>query len=149
VDLFAQILFDLGREIGVDLYPDVNRICQINYQDELHIQIQFDEVKEQLLIASFLCDIPPGKYREQVLRSALISNGEFPRIGTLAYSDRNNKLTLFDTVSTKNLNPQALFKRLEQFIEKGHLWKEAIETGKPLPTLPEKGTGGSMFGLKP
>lgn len=149
MDLFAQILFDLGKEIGVDLYPDSNRICQINYQDELHIQITFDEAKEQLLIASFLCEVPPGKYREKLLREALISNGEYPRVGTLAYSERNNKLTLFETVSSKNLQIPTLFKLLERFIEKGHLWKDAVETGKPLPSVPEKGSGSSMFGLKP
>ncbi|MBS0628881.1 MAG: CesT family type III secretion system chaperone [Verrucomicrobia bacterium] len=144
MDLFAQVLFDLGREIGVDLYPDPNRICQINYQDELHIQLHYDEVKEQILIASFLCDVPPGKYREQLLRACLISNGEYPRMGTLAYSERNNKLTLFEYIFAKNLTVQTL----QKFIEKGHLWKDAVENGKPLPTLPEKGSGGGMFGLK-
>ncbi len=144
MDLFAQVLFDLGREIGVDLYPDANRICQINYQDELHIQLQYDEPKEQILIASFLCDVPPGKYREQLLRTALISNNEYPRMGTLAFSERNNKLTLFEYVSAKNLTVQTL----EKFIEKGHLWKDAVENGKPLPTVAEKESGGGMFGLK-
>lgn len=148
MDLFAQILFDLGKEIGVDLYPDSNRICQINYQDELHIQLQHDEAKEQILIASFLCDVPPGKYREQLLRAALLSNGEYPRIGTLAYSERNNKLTLFEMVPTQNLSTDKLYKLLEQFIEKGHNWKEAVEKGKSLPSPQEKGGGSGMFGLK-
>lgn len=149
MDLFGQILFDLGKEIGVDLYPDVNRICQLNFRDELHIQLQFEEVKEQILIACFLCDVPPGKYREKLLKEALISNSEYPRIGTLAYSERNNKLTLFAYVSTINLTSSALFKTLEQFIDKGLLWKEAVEKGTPLPTPAEKGKGGSIFGLKP
>jgi len=138
MDLFAQILYDLGTEIGVDLYPDVNRICQINYHDELHIQLQYDEAKEQILIASFLCDIPPGKYREKLLKEALINNGDYPRIGTLAYSERNNKLTLFEYVPSSNLTGQNLFNILEKFIEKGHLWKDAVENGRPLPSGSKK-----------
>lgn len=148
MDLFAQILFDLGKEIGVDLYPDSKRICQLNYEDRLHIQLQYDEVKEEILIASFLCDVPPGKYREQLLQGALLNNGQYPRVGTLAYSERNNKLTLFAGISSKNLSTDALYKFLEEFIEKGLSWKDAVENGKTLPTLQEKDSGSGMFGLK-
>lgn len=150
MDRFAQILFDLGKEIGVELYPDPNRICQINYQDELHLQIHYDESSQQLLFASFLCDVPPGKYREKLLRSALQSNNEYPRIGTLAYSERNNQLTLFEYIPAVNVQIDKLFQFLQAFIEKGISWKNAIERGLPLPVSPPKSSQGpSMFGMKP
>lgn len=150
MDRFSEILYDLGKEIGVDLYPDENRICQLNFQDRLHIQLQYDEPSEKILIACFVCDVPPGKYREKLLKEALKSNALYPRLGTLGYSERNNKLTLFEYVHIPGLKGEKLFETLEAFIAKAVDWKEAVEGGKPLPTVEKKrGPDESMFGLKP
>lgn len=147
MDRFSQILYDLGKEIGTDLYPDQHRLCQLNWQDQLHIQLQYEEAKDRLLIGTFLCDVPPGKFREKIFREALKSNAEFPRIGTLAYSDRNNKLTFFEYVYPDNLRSDKLFQLLQQFVSKAHQWKEAIEKNRPLPEITEKPIkGDSIFG---
>lgn len=138
MDRFSQILYDLGKEMNTDLYPDQHRLCQLNWQDQLHIQLEYEEAKERLLIGTFLCDVPPGKFREKIFREALKSNAAFPRIGTLAYSDRNNKLTLFEYVYADNLRSDKLFQLLQQFINKAHQWKEAIEKNRPLPGITEK-----------
>lgn len=149
MDRFRQILYDLGKEIGIDLYPDSNGICQLNYKDKLHIQIHYEEGKERLMIATFVCECPPGKYREKLLKEALKSNGEYPRIGTLAYSERNNQLTLFEYLYAAGLRGETLFNTLKKFVEKTFLWKDAVETGKPLPTSGKTTKGNSMFGLEP
>lgn len=133
MDRFAQILYDLGKEMGVDLYPDQNRICQLNYRSELHIQLKYEENKQQLVISTFLCEIPPGKYREKILRAGLISNQEYPRIGTLSYCERKNQLTLFEVLFAPTLKGGQLLKVLLAFIEKGKNWKEAIERGGSFP----------------
>lgn len=135
MDYFSELLYDLGREIGEALYPDSNRICQLNYHGQLHVQIEYFEPKQQLLIASFLCEIPPGKYREMLFKEALKTNDKYPRIGTLAYSERNNQLVLFAFLPTPSLNGRQLFHFIEQFIPKAMGWKEAVERGRPLPTI--------------
>lgn len=149
MDRFETILLELGDEIDVDLVPDQNRICQINYMDELHIQLQYDERKESLLIASFLCEVPPGKYREKLLKEALKSNGEYPRVGTLAYSERNNQLTFFTYVPAPGLKAEALSKILESFIRTASGWKEAVERGKSLPTSEGPSSNSGIFGIRP
>lgn len=151
MDRFAQILYDLGKEIGVDLYPDPNRICQVNYDEKLHLQLQYDETKEMLLIATFVCEVPAGKYREKLLKEGLAHNREYPRIGTLAYSERNNQLTLFENLHAPGLKTQALFDFLVEFVEEALAWKDAVENGRPLPTSQgSKETGGdNIFGMKP
>lgn len=150
MDRFAQILYDLGSEMDLDLYPDPNRICQLNYHDELHIQIHFDEIKEEIIIACFLCEIPPGRYREKLLRAALISNNDYPRVGTLSYSEKNNKLTLVEKVYAPNMPSAKLHQIMQDFFDKGKTWKEAVEKGGLLPVQPSnKNSGGSMFGMKP
>lgn len=150
MDRFSQILYDLGKEIQTDLFVDTNRVCQLNYKDQLSIQLQYLEPKELLLVAAFLCEIPPGKFREKLFRESLIHNDEFPRVGTLAFSERNNQLTFFEFVPAVELTGEKLFVFLETFVENALPWKEAVETGKPLPTAgkPNQGDNG-LFGLKP
>ncbi len=149
MDRFAQLLYDLSKEIELDLYPDENRICQLNYHDLLDIQISLDEVKEQAMIATFICEIPPGKYREKLLKTALMANNEYPRPGTFAYSERNNNLTLFTYIPTEGLTGEKLYQAFSELVEVALLWKDAVENGKPLPSASSKGGGDSMFGLKP
>jgi len=148
MDRFSQVLYDLGLILEDSLYIDENRVCQLNYKDELHIQLQFEESKEQLLVGSFLCEVPPGKYREKLLKEALRFNEEYPRIGTLAYSERNNMLTLFETIPAAGLTGEKLFEWLERFIEEGKEWKNAVEGGHPLPSPKSPNESGGMFGIK-
>lgn len=95
IDRFPELLQELATELDIDLYPDKRGACKLVTEDGLHVQMEVDVRQESLLIASFICEIPPGKFRENILRDALKSNGPFPKNGTLAYSERNNKLTLF------------------------------------------------------
>ena len=149
MDRFQQILYDLGKEIDVELYPDQNQICQINYHDQIHLQIIYEEAKERIMLATFICDVPPGKYREKLLKAALIQNGEYPRAGTFAYSERNNKLTLFTYTPAFELTGEKLHKKLDALIELASVWKDAVENGKPLPAPSTgSGSGEGMFGLK-
>jgi len=148
MDRFSQILYDLGQILEETLYIDENRVCQLNYNDELHLQMQYDEGKDQLLIGSFLCDVPPGKYREKLLKEALKTNGEYPRIATLAFSERNNKLTLFESLPAVGLTGEKLFEWLEKFIELGKEWKTAVESGRALPSPKSSEGSGGMLGIK-
>lgn len=149
MDRFANILFDLGKELLTDLYPDENRICQINYEEKLQIQIQFDESKDQIFIGVFLADVPPGKYREKLLRASLVYNEKYPRIGTMGYSERNNQLTLFHYLPAAEITSSQLAQVFQDFAQTALEWKEAIEGGKALPIDPPKNQGGSLFGLHP
>lgn len=149
MERFAQILYDLGEEIGEKLYPDSNHICKLNYQGILHLQLEFDETRQEVLVASLLCDVPPGKYRELLLKDALKANNENPRIGTFGYSDRNNKLALFHYLYAPHVTGPMLVEFLEKFIQKALEWKNAVEKGLPLPVAPPKSSQGSIFGLKP
>lgn len=148
MDLFAQILFDLGKEVNTELYPDHHRLCQLNYNDELHLQLQHNETRETILIGAFLCEVPAGKYREKLFLAALNHNHNASEFGALAYSERNNQLTLFKEMTIHGLNGEKLFQLLEKFIALGIAWKEAVVNGKPFPIESKKGGTGSMFGMK-
>lgn len=150
MDRFEELLKELEKIYNVSLHPDKNRACLLNVNNVLHVQIEIDSSKDRVLVAVFICDVPPGKFRELCLKEALKTNDYFPRIGTLGFSERNNKLTLHDFLPLATLHGQQLGEYLNDFIAKADLWRTSVERG----TLPEgtaKAESGKTFpfGLKP
>ncbi len=149
MDRFAQILYDLGQELGLDLFPDTNMICEINYQDTLHIQIEFDEVEDRVVIDTFVCEVPAGKFREKLLHAGLIYNNDENNAGTFAYCESNNMLAFFEYLPAANLSGEAFAKTFQKFIDTAMEWKTSVEKGKPLPIRPPTGEDHeSIFGIK-
>lgn len=130
MDRFEELLKELGKILGIPLHVDKNNACRLNINNILHIQLEQDPVKGRLLVACYICDIPPGKFREITLKEALKANYLYPRVGTLAYAERNNKLTLFEYLPFLELTGEKLSVFLFQFIEKANTWREAIESGR-------------------
>lgn len=129
IDRFEELLNELGEEYGLSLHPDRKGACKLKINETIHIQIECDAHQENLLAATFICDIPPGKYRENILKDALKANGPFPKNGTLAYSDRNNKLVLFSYLRMSNLTGKKLAEFLATFLDKANNWRIGVETG--------------------
>ena len=150
MERFDEFLKEVGTLLGVPLHPDKNRACKMSINNVLHIQIEEDATKEKLLIACFLCDIPPGKFRENILREALKSNDFYPRTGTLSYSERNNKLACFEFLSWHNLTAQKFLDFFAKFIEKADNWRVAVESGQtaPIKEKTQTQTSPNIFGIK-
>ena len=149
MDRFHDILHQLGEIIHVPLYPDKHRACRLNINDLLHVQIDEDSNQERLLIAAFIGDVPPGKFRENLFRECLKANHVFPRFGTLGYSERNNKLTLFEYVALPQLNGEMLADILAKFIEKAESWRHGLQNGVIPPPAPNLSmVDRSIFNLK-
>lgn len=150
MDHFAELLTDLGRAINLPLHPDKKRLCQLNVNNLFPLQISDDPAKERLLIAALITDLPPGKFRENILKEALKANALVPSLGTFGFSERNNKLALFTYLPYLNLTGEKIAEFLSPFIDKCLAWRSAIETGAPLPLSPSaKKSEGSIFGLSP
>lgn len=130
IDPFGELLDELGNELGIPLHLDKKSACTLNINDQFHVQLECDPHQENILVAAFICDLPPGKFRENILRDALKSNEPFPRNGTLAYSDRNNKLALFAHLRLASLNGRRLSEFLNTFLEKANGWRTGVETGQ-------------------
>ncbi len=129
IDPFEELLRELGSEYGISLHLDKMNACSLKMSDHLNIQLECDPHRENILAVAFICDLPPGKFREDILRDALKSNGPFPQNGTLSYSDRNNKLALFSRFPLANLNGHKLAASINAFVEKANQWRIGIETG--------------------
>lgn len=149
LDRFEELLKELGRLIDQPLHPDKHLVCRLNVNNTIHLQIEHDARKDRLLIATFICEVPAGKFRENILKEALKSNAPYARTGTLAFSERNNQLALFAYLPFQYITAQKLADFLSVFIEKALGWKQGIESGN-LPIFgasQPKSTG--FFGLRP
>lgn len=149
MDRFTELLAELGEILDTDLRPDVRGHCKININNQWNVQIEFHPERELLLFASFLCDISPGKFRENSLKDGLKANWPSPKGGTLCYSERNNQLSLFEYISTEQLTGKSLASALEAFIAQGESWRNAVETGRTADLVPSaKKSQGNIFGMK-
>jgi hypothetical protein len=149
MDKFAIVLADLSALIDVPLHPDHNRCCALFINNALHIQLQEEDNKDRLLLACFIGELPPGKFRENVLKETLKENNLFPRVGTFCYSPRNNQLAFFTYIPLPTLSGDLLADMLETFLDRAFTWKTTLETGQ----IPARGsnlqkTGPSIFDTK-
>jgi hypothetical protein len=146
-DRFEELLKELGKILNLSLHPDRHRACNLKINNGLEVQIEINPVKEKLLFVTLIGTIPPGKFRENLLKEALKANNQFPRTGILGYSERNNKLTLHEFLPLSEMNGEKMAKYLQQFVLKADEWKVSLETGSIPQISPKKDT--SIFGIKP
>lgn len=125
---FEDLIHNLGNSLETSLKAEGERFCRLKMKSGLSIQIEFLSSKDSLLLSSYLCEIPPGKFRIDIITKALKANHTSESLGSLAYLDKNNNLVLELYLPTSTA-PELLAERLKQFEEKGLLWKEAIEQG--------------------
>jgi hypothetical protein len=149
MDRFATLLAELSSLVDVPLQPDHKRGCSINVNNAMHIQLQEEESRDRILIGAFIGELPPGKFREILLIEVLKENNLFPRVGTFAYSPRNNQLAFFTYALLPTLTGELLADILEIFLDRAFSWKTALETGQ----IPSRGanlqkTGPSIFDIQ-
>ena len=151
IDPFHELLSSLGEQLKLALHPDKRGVCKLNFRNLVSVQIEYEPSRHRILMASFLCDVPPGKLRENILRDALKANFPFPEMGSLGYCERNNKLALFLYVPLSELNGEKCAAILTTFIEKAKVWKEAVALGQTnaLVASSTKSSELKPFGLKP
>lgn len=149
MDRFEEILKELSAALGVTLHPDRRGACKLNINDVMRVQIEFQPDKEQILLACMICEVPPGKFRENILKDALRANWPYPGNGTLSYSEKNNNLCLFEYIPSVNISGPKLLDILNAFIAKADSWRTGVESGQTASLLPsvKKGESG-IFGLK-
>lgn len=129
LDRFEEVLKSLGEKWDLPLHPDKNQACKLRMGEACEIQMEYRQERQALLIATFVIELPPGKFRENLLKTALKRNCKEPQTARLSYSDKNNQLALFQFIPVENLSGQMLYEMIEIFAAKVVLWKKGVETG--------------------
>lgn len=129
MNFFEEQIHQLGIILNTSLKAEKGTLCKLRIHGSFTVQIEHEPSKDRILFASFLCELPSGKFREEVLKEALKSNGSLDSFGTLAYSLKNNNLAFF-LYSPGNPTAQELADTLTQFITKAEQWKTAVDSGQ-------------------
>jgi hypothetical protein len=126
---FEDLIQNLGSTLGISLQAEQDRFCKITFESGLSLQIEKMTTKEYLLVSSYLCEVPPGAFREDVLIKALKANHDPESLGSFAYLDKNNNLVL-ELYLPPSIDANTLAGQISQFVEKGLKWKEAVCQGR-------------------
>ncbi len=132
-DSFSILLEELGKELQLSLVPDKYNACSLVIPP-LTIQLELDSNQENLFLFSKIIELPPGKFRENVLAAALVANGlRDPRAGIFGYFAPTNHLTLHQSYPLKILKGENLAGLFGAFFELAQSWYESIHRGQPSP----------------
>ncbi len=148
INLIAQLSERLKREI----YPDINNIVVLLIEKRVKIHIEIDSMEEFITIGAFITELPPGKFRENILKDALKSNfDEHKNPGILSYMARENVLALHSKFALSGLTIDSLMQSLKHLTKRARLWQDAINEGRTSPSedIPKGTTQGkkSIFGF--
>lgn len=134
IERFEELLKELGKAIHLALHSDKNHACSIRLHGGVLVQLELDSSQENLLLFTKIIELPPGKFREIVLREALKANSFLdPRPGILGYFNNTNHLVLHQRYPLQILNGERLASFLSVFAELADLWRKAIESGRAAP----------------
>lgn len=146
---FGAILKEFESFFNCSLEPDTQNSCLI--QLEMGIQVQIELGRDGfLLIGSRLGAVHMGRYRNELIRSALQSNETSrPSQGVLGFSPKLNELILFIKINPQLLSPYFIQTVLPPFIIKAKQWNDAIAKGEvpSIGSLASKKSPSGIFGL--
>ena len=149
---FHDLVKELGELMGCDLTIDLNQACRIQINQTIYVQLELDSPGETLLLMSLIIELPPGKFRENILKDALKANFlSEEKGGVLSYVKRENHLVLCQTLYTHSITADTLYDHLLLFTERVKQWQDAINGGRTSPDgeIPQgSNKKGSIFGLK-
>ncbi len=148
---FEQILKILEESLDIDLHMDEHRGCRLLINDKITLQMEMDKTENFLIIGSDLFEIPPGKFRENILKAALRSNyGKEKGFGTLSYIPKKATLFLHEFIPLNFFTEDKVFEMITKFLSKALMWKESLESGQ-IPQSAYQNAGQSSikpFGMR-
>ena len=139
----------LEEALDVDLHVDENGACKILLNDKIAIQLELDQNESHLILGSYLTELPPGRFKEMVLKAALKANyGKDKGFGNLAFIPKTSTLFLYDAIPLAFFSEEKLFDYFHQFLTKALNWKESLESGMIPQSNPVTTPSLGKFGRK-
>jgi len=128
MNLFNEKIRELGTLLNTPLHTFKEYFCTLIIQNFFKVHLEYEPNQDRILIASFLCDVPPGHFREEVFLESLKSNSSINSFGSFGFEETQNKLAFFIYIPAL-VPTQQLADILAHFIEEGKKWKVAVDTG--------------------
>lgn len=138
MEAFEQIIQELGLLFGEEFHSYQNQVCTIEIDETVKVQIELHPLGDFLQVSAFVSELPPGKFREEILKNGLKANSLVGKNSSiLAYTSKSNQLVLFQNIPTEGVTGDKLYERLTPFVKRVKAWKEAIDAGRPYPSTGE------------
>lgn len=127
---FTSLITELSEQIGTPLHVEHDSICSFLVDGKIRIQIEEDPTAQRLLIVAVICEIPAGKFRENILRQMLILNGGPLRKGIFSYISQTTMLTFHRHLYPNEISALKLADALGETIDVAQTCSSAIQNGQ-------------------
>lgn len=131
---FNYLLEELSKIFQMPLHTDHLGACSILFPHDLTIQMQLDSSETNLYLFAKLAPLPPGRFREEVLKEALKANSfPDPIPAIFGYIDPTNQLAIHQSYPLEILNGEKLATLFTAFLTTATAWREAVLKGQTHP----------------
>jgi len=149
-DLAQQLVASLGQTLTIaDLHlSDTNNSCTLLFDHNLVLNIEFDPQTENLVLSSYLKDIPESG-AEPLLRELLGANLYWHRTqgATLCLEESTNGVVLVYAHNVADLDGAKFERVIENFVNQAESWADRI-TKALGETPPAAGLDGARPGAQ-
>ncbi len=134
---FEDLIQELGTTLGLSFHLDPHGACCLQMNEKLRVQIEPDKQEDRIILAAFIGELNPGRFREDVLKEALKANAQFIGNGNagaiLGFSARHNQLACHTFLPILEISPEKLLASLTYLTEHALSWMEALQSGRAAP----------------
>ncbi|MCH9620877.1 MAG: hypothetical protein S4CHLAM20_02850 [Chlamydiia bacterium] len=152
MSVFDELIEELSDRLNMDIYPDTKNVVSLLIEKKVKIQIQPDNFDEWLIIGATIAELPPGKFREHILKDSLKANFLTDRhVGALSYMEKNNALMIHLKLPIGSVKIDTVISNIKALTKRAQKWQKAIDGGHASPSdeLPSKeaSSNKSIFGF--
>ena len=135
---YSELIEQLSEQLGIEIFPNINNVVVLLIEKTIKIHIEKD-VDDTVIIGSSITDLAPGKFREHILKDALIINSsEYKNRGTLSYMGSENSLFIHQKSPLSNLTANKMVQIIKNICKRSEKWKNTVNEGhsSPLDEMP-------------
>ena len=130
---YNELIEQLSDELGIDIFPNINNVVVLLIEKTIKIHIEND-IDDTVIIGTSITDLAPGKFREHILKDALIINSlEYKIRGTLSYMGSENALFIHQKTPLSNMTVEKMVKIIKNICKRSKKWKSAVNEGHASP----------------
>ncbi len=131
---FYDLIDELSEFFNEPLIAEVNDTCKLLVNEKIEVQIEMDFMGEFIIIAAIISELPPGKFRENILKDALKSNHLIDSHRSfLAYIGVNNQLIVSENLFAHAITAEQLYNNIIALTKRAKKWQDAINRGETSP----------------
>jgi hypothetical protein len=150
---FDELIEGLAEALNAPIHPDINSVVTMLVEGKVKVQLEPDKKGDFFLIGAYIGELPPGKFREHILKDALkINFNAGKNLGILSYMGKHNSLMLHRKIHLESLTVDELIKHIKHITVRAKKWQDAMDIGHTspddeIPKITDTPGNNKMFGM--